>query len=193
MAGGISKLQHDPLRYDDPWLPDFIGPSDRASAIAGAAYIDFALMSLLLTYLPDDISAEDAERIPERYFRHRGMLQDLSRKIAMAYFLGGISKCERSVLDTIRTVRNAFAHAMRPLSFEEQSISAACLSFGASVPSDWVHDVSHLSEPRRRFIFTVVRYYQSVLERHKTRSLDQMKRMLEGMWKRPMDAEDEDL
>ena len=84
----------EPMRHDDAWLPDFIGSSDRSCALAGVAYLDFALNCLLLTYLRDDVSENEAKAIEEEFFGISGMLRDFSRKVKMLYFLGGISESE---------------------------------------------------------------------------------------------------
>src|SRR4051812_49090813 len=81
---------------------------DRTAAITAAAFIDFVLQGAISLHLPDS-----TERQKKDLFDGGGAgpLSSISAKILMAHALGIISDIEREDLDTIRIIRNNFAHS----------------------------------------------------------------------------------
>ena len=59
-------------------------------------------------------------------FEGNGPLSTFSAKISLCYRIGLISKGEYATLETVRAIRNRFAHELSFLNFSDQSIAAKC-------------------------------------------------------------------
>lgn len=94
--------------------------SDRGCALFAAAYLDKALSELLYLSLVTD------KKIEKDLFEGTAPLSAFSARIKMAYYLGKISKECRADLDTVRGIRNDFAHHATIISFDDQSIADRC-------------------------------------------------------------------
>lgn len=133
--------------------------TDRAVAILGALYAHDAINSLLLTHMVrrDEPTIKDLTR-------RDGTLYSFGSATMLAYALGLIDEKTRERLDIIRKVRNAFAHAMRPISFGTTSIADACrtldyrptgpLAEALRYPADSVH-MTKAERARYEFLQTV--------------------------------------
>jgi hypothetical protein len=95
------------------------GGSEHASAIVGGVFLDGLLGELLRTFFVDD---SDNEEI----FEYPGILASFAAKIQIAYRLGVISLREYQTLNTIRRIRNDFAHPLGEISFSDEFIKARC-------------------------------------------------------------------
>ena len=96
--------------------------TDRACAVLGAAYLDGCLERVLRQNLAN------REDIHERLFDMNGPLSTFSGKILVFRALDWIDKDTFDDLDSLRSIRNAFAHNFdHSLSFTENAISAKCL------------------------------------------------------------------
>jgi len=124
---------------------DDVGELEEVLGVLAAAFLDETLEQMLVAF---------AVKEP----KVRQLFSGLSFKARtdLAYALGLIGDIERNDLDVIRGVRNQFAHKVRGLSFDRQSIASRCrqlrslseISF--RVPSD-------TAEPMRfRFVTAVV-------------------------------------
>lgn len=100
--------------------------SDRGCALFAAAYLDTALEALLKASFVED------RKVEGDLFEGTAPLSSFSAKIKLAYFLGIISDQCRRDLDTIRKIRNDFAHDATIISFETQSIADRCYNLGFS-------------------------------------------------------------
>ena len=85
----IAELQHN---------------SDRAAGIVGAVLVDESLTALLKSRMQPD-----ADLLREM-FRNSGPLGAFSSKINMGFLIGLYSAAARKELDTIKEIRNEFAH-----------------------------------------------------------------------------------
>lgn len=94
--------------------------SDRGCALFAAAYLDKGLHDLLKSCLVKH------KRMDEEMFGSQSPLAGFSSRIKAAFYLGKIAPSERKDLDTIRSIRNEFAHHAELLSFEDQSIRDRC-------------------------------------------------------------------
>ena len=81
-------------------------PSDRSCVIVAAAYIDELLRYILQIFL----SSPSNEKEDNELFSGYGSLSSFSSKILLSYRLGLISNYEYRALQTIRKIRNTFAH-----------------------------------------------------------------------------------
>lgn len=116
--------------------------SDRGCALFAAAYLDKALSDLLY------LSLVENKKIESELFEGTAPLATFSSRIKLAYYLGKISAGSRSDLDTIRNIRNAFAHKIDLISFDTQSIADRCRNLGFSY-----HDSN--AKPREHFTAAV--------------------------------------
>ena len=94
--------------------------SDRGCALFAAAFLDKALSDLLYLSLVTD------KRIEKDLFEGTAPLSSFSARIKLAFYLGKISKECRADLDTIRSIRNEFAHHAELVSFDSQSVADRC-------------------------------------------------------------------
>jgi DNA-binding MltR family transcriptional regulator len=118
--------------------------SDRGCALFAAAYLDVNLSDLLYVTFVEDKSIE------KELFDGTAPLSSFSSRIRLTYYLGLISlQCKRD-LDTIRSIRNDFAHDPEIISFSTQSIRDRCknLSFSYRSKED---------DPRSHFTAAVMR------------------------------------
>jgi len=86
-------------------------------AILGAALLDYELESRIRKRFPK-ASDDDWAELTGR----DGPFSNFSSKIMAAYAMGIISKSLRDALDTVRAIRNAFAHAKTPLSLDHELV-----------------------------------------------------------------------
>jgi hypothetical protein len=100
-------------------IVDEIGKqTDRGAAIIAAAAIDDVLERLIIArFVELSSNRKDALFGPSN-----GPLSGLSSKIELGFALGLFNEERRQSLHLIRKVRNAFAHKMDPISFEDPNI-----------------------------------------------------------------------
>lgn len=122
--------------------------SDRGVAMIAAAYLDTALRTLL------ESSLAGGQTVADKLFNSpNAPLGTFSSRIAMAYGLGHIGPHYFAALESIREIRNAFAHFRRTLTFEDPEIrkwieSTFTLPYILPVPGP------DLSLMRNRYIWT---------------------------------------
>ena len=85
--------------------------SDRAAAIVAATFVEDHLTRLLRRNLEQD------DNLLEELFRPGGPLGDFGVKIDLGYLMGLYSKLAWKELDTIKKIRNDFAHKMEVRNF----------------------------------------------------------------------------
>ena len=102
--------------------------SDRAAAIVASAFVEEHLAIALKARLH-----QDGELITTM-FRSSGPLGSFSAKINLAFLIGFCSQKARKDLDTIREIRNVFAHNVLTTDFTSQRVRdlANNLTFGES-------------------------------------------------------------
>lgn len=94
------------------------------------------------------------ENFEELVMRPDSPLATFSAKIRILQGLGIIGPRHRKIMDTIREIRNTFAHSMKPIDFETDVIRDFCNTL-----EDWdidAFDISHLSQPRKKFTCAAV-------------------------------------
>lgn len=94
--------------------------SDRAVALIVTAWIDDSLTEMIKTRL-----FQDKKKL-ELMFGPSGPFGTFSSKITMAFLMGRISKTVFNNLETIRKIRNDFAHSRGDLSFSSESVNDRC-------------------------------------------------------------------
>lgn len=98
--------------------------SPRAAAVLAATWLE-DILRLALLYKMRTLSDEDEDRL----FLGTGPLSSFSTKIQLGYALSIYGPKSRHDLDSIREIRNAFAHVRAPISFDTKEIAARCASF----------------------------------------------------------------
>ena len=94
--------------------------NDRAAAIILARHLEDTLALALLGRL-----GVEKNRLNELIGFERP-LGSFDNKIRFGYAIGLLTEETRSALDVIRSVRNAFAHALIPIRFETKEVASAC-------------------------------------------------------------------
>jgi hypothetical protein len=85
------------------------------------------------------------------FFGQTAILGSFSSKIRLCYVLSLISKEQRDHLNTMREIRNHFAHTIGPASFDDSLVASAC-------ETPWPDDTyltvlyKYLSRPRAKFM-----------------------------------------
>ena len=90
--------------------------TDRGMALLGAAFLDECLKNLLRAYFVDDHAAQ------KKLFDPFGPLGTFDARISTAYLLGLLSKTERTDFETLKKIRNEFAHNLHGVSFASEPI-----------------------------------------------------------------------
>ena len=99
---------------------EFQNESDRATAILAGALLDERLRQLLSNYLIED------EREVTLLIGQEQPLGSFGARLRTAYCLGLLDKNQYAIMLNIKKVRNAFAHELHGLTFEDKSISSTC-------------------------------------------------------------------
>lgn len=119
-SNGFIKLRREMLKE-----------SDRGLALYATAHIDNEFETILRDKLVGNANHLDG------IFSFNGPLGTFSSKIKLSYSLGLISKTTMNDINTLRKIRNEFAHSNQSLSFESEKIRNLCSSLQLNVqPED---------------------------------------------------------
>lgn len=142
----LSK-ESPPLDEVETLLSSLVKMEARAAALIAVSILD--------NFLESAISACFVKLSQTKFnalFRDKqAPFSSFSNKISVAYALGIFNDVTRSQLDSVRSIRNAFAHTMQPIDFDHPIISAACNNLNPSLISGRPF---HSGSPRERFIGT---------------------------------------
>jgi hypothetical protein len=103
----------------DAVLEELETGSPRAAAIVAASFVETHLEHLIFSRMVDD------SKLKTLMFGPNGALGTFSAKINLGYLTGIYSKNAWKELDTIRSVRNDFAHRL-DISFDNGSVRDRC-------------------------------------------------------------------
>jgi DNA-binding MltR family transcriptional regulator len=116
------------LREDEPskeeWEvigKEITSTSDRSAAILLAANVENAVAKLIAENL-----TRNSSQVLESLYARDGALSSFFSVINLGYAMGLYDDKIRDDLDTIRRIRNSFAHARRPINFATIEISDEC-------------------------------------------------------------------
>lgn len=101
-------------------IAEFHGASDRVAAVMGAALVEENLAQAITA------SLENADGAKALFQGMGAPLQSLKAKSLAGYALGLFNKKVERDLDTIREIRNQFAHALMSIDFSNPDIARAC-------------------------------------------------------------------
>lgn len=97
--------------------------SDRGCALVAGSFVEAAVYLAVAARLVDD------KDVLDQIFRGpNAPAASFSAKIKLALGLGMFGPKTAERLSTIKDIRNAFAHALRPLDFSHPTVVAACQS-----------------------------------------------------------------
>lgn len=94
--------------------------NNRGVAILLAANAEIALRVAIDRNL---VVREDSHK---DLFSPRGILSSFDAKIRIGYCMGVYGNVHKNNLDCIRAIRNAYAHAAQPLTFDTAEVKAVC-------------------------------------------------------------------
>ena len=132
--------------------------SDRALVITIGSILDTQLESLLKSFLIKDNKRD------ERLFNNYSPLSNFGSKISMCYYLGIISKYEYEALETIRKIRNIFAHEIEIKKLEDsQSIRDLCKTL--NIPEErYIPDNFFISVKKERIKFEEMSLSEKIIK-----------------------------
>jgi mannitol operon repressor len=113
------EVSHPHLREFFGFLPELNKESDRGRVLISCSYLDDLMRRILLAFV---IDRDSSQRLVEGF---NAPLGTFSTRTAAAYALGLITEREFKECDTLRRIRNRFAHDMRA-SFDAQDIGDLC-------------------------------------------------------------------
>jgi len=109
--------------FDDPeflgFLPELNKESDRGQVLISCSYLDELLRQTLLAFFIED---DNSNRLVEGF---NAPLGTFSTRLSAAFALGLISEREFKECNTLRQIRNRFAHHVQA-SFDMQEIRDLC-------------------------------------------------------------------
>jgi len=111
--------QYPNLKELLPYLDIQNAESPRGAILVACSYLDEQLKAIIEAFLVEDT---ETSQLLEGFNDPLGMF---SSRIAIAHSLGLISDKERDDCNTLRKIRNQFAHSHR-VSFEDQKIMDLC-------------------------------------------------------------------
>jgi hypothetical protein len=119
----LKKLGKKSFQLGDPLeiLQEILHSSDRALAIGYVALIEDVLKSEIIRHMPH-LSSTDINNI----FGRNAPLFTFSAKTIIGYAMKIFGSEIRSDLDTVKEIRNTFAHCIAGLSFQTPDIAEAC-------------------------------------------------------------------
>lgn len=126
----------------DGFFNEFYKESDRATAILAAALLDEKLRQLLEAFFVEDKKQVD------KLLEDQAPLGSFGARINASYCLGLLSHDAHAMLILIKGIRNAFAHQLHGLSFDDSRIAKDCDKLKAFLPVQ----PAFLETPRKVFM-----------------------------------------
>jgi hypothetical protein len=122
----LQDIIRDPLEFSDPdFVPEVENASDRSAAILIGANVERGLERLLLQSL---VRVKD-EDVIGRLIERGGALSTFYGNTHLGYAVGLYGIKEFGNLESIRRIRNVFAHAPSIVRFDSPEIVAECNKF----------------------------------------------------------------
>lgn len=115
------EVSHPHLREFLGFLPDLNRESDRGRVLIACSYLDDLLRRTLLAFL---VRGRTSERLVDGF---NAPLGTFSTRTAAAYSLGLITDREFKEAETLRRIRNNFAHEIK-VSVETPKVTGLCKS-----------------------------------------------------------------
>jgi hypothetical protein len=153
-------------------MPDFFRRLENEAARTAVTVYGAMLESMLEDALTANMMVLHEDRFEELFRGHNAPLGNWSSKTLLAHALGIFSDKVRLQMDQARRIRNAFAHAIRPLDFTNPTIEAECMKLDCcTMVKDGVTFESERRDARGRYseacemmAVHLLEYSQSVLD-----------------------------
>lgn len=142
-------------------LLTLLNQSDQAIALAGPAYLDHALETLLEARFRT-LSREDRARMFDG--AQGGILGTASAKIRLAFAMELIRDETYRDLLLINDIRNVFAHTLHHCDFDSPLIAQDCAKLSSFKPDVFA---AIQQTARQRFVHNILTLYVEILERVK--------------------------
>jgi DNA-binding MltR family transcriptional regulator len=136
-------MRTEDINYYSEFLKEFQKESDRGAALVGAALLDDKLASTLLSFFKKTKESRELLDV-------NSPLGSFNARIKVTYCIGLINEFEYREMETIRKIRNEFAHQLHGISFQTPKITALCKNLRSDTPGD----IS--GNPRFQFINAVI-------------------------------------
>lgn len=120
----LSSYSRERVRVEDriAVFAELYEGTDRAACLVGCAIVDSTLIIALACRLIDrGNSTHDIY-----FYSPTAPLQTLSARIKMGRALGVYGAYIEEILDSVRRIRNTFAHSARPVSFADELVDTEC-------------------------------------------------------------------
>jgi hypothetical protein len=149
----LYDLTRQPLEDFESYLQEIGDKSDRACALVTAAALDHVMIELIRTKFnkledDDDAAIFFGEAAPVGTFAARTML---------SFAFGFIDQSQKSDLDSIRRIRNAFAHAAASVRFDTKLIANECDKLKNFQATN--RDGEKVDTPKKKYVETVHTLY----------------------------------
>ena len=142
------KEENPKIELFSKFLKEFQDETDRGAAILGAAMLDQKLKTILKDFLIENTGTEFL------FKSSNAPLGSFSSRQNLAFSLGLISDYEYKDCETVRKIRNDFAHKFElEFSFKDQRIADLCWNLKASTPGD---KEKFKDNPRFLFVNSVI-------------------------------------
>lgn len=139
--------------------PSDLPESDRTAAIVAAQFVEYALQKAIENYLVKGFSEKEIFDGPG------APLGTFAAKIAMASALGIIRREECEDLDTIRAIRNAFAHSMIHIAFTDGPVADLVDTLHGYEPAMMEPEMRRLIGSKKVFVAVSSMIYFSLITR----------------------------
>ena len=116
-----SKALPQQGRDESDMADELASDSDRAFIILLSSFVENSLTEAIIERLPGY-----SDEIDNDIFGSNAPLSAFSSKIRIGQAMGIFGSKTRACLDVLRELRNACAHAMRPISFSTPTLKAVC-------------------------------------------------------------------
>ena len=110
-----------PEDFEEYWQEIRAG-SDRGACLISCAALDHILIRLIRTKLID-LTDPEGDKL---FFERGATLGSLSERTDIAYAIGVINASQQQDLNSIRRIRNGFAHSAKNVSFNTQVVANEC-------------------------------------------------------------------
>ena len=129
----LERVWDELKRYYD----ELDGASDRAAAILAAAYFEGKLGDAIMCRFAQMSSAfSDQIELGNRVFKKHNPIRNFSAKVEIGFALGLYNDEIRKNLQKAGKIRNKFAHASKPVEFDDAKIATICRQLEPNVLPD---------------------------------------------------------
>jgi DNA-binding MltR family transcriptional regulator len=127
--------------------------NDQAAAVAGAAHLEYALELMLKSFFRP-LGTEDERRMFDG--AANGILGTMSNKIRLAFAVYLINEEQYGDFKLINDIRNAFAHTLHNIDFNNHLIKEDCQKLKTYKPSEFTGPPKSAKE---KYLYTLLSLY----------------------------------